>query len=124
MSTPLTEIERLLPLLEMAFQAEQVRMAKVVARITALKDQIEQLDRPRPSNAFSPASKTGADMRWATWAQQRKTLINQEIALAAQQRETVRADVAAALSKLEAARQVHARALVDARRKEARRATE
>lgn len=121
MTDTLREIERLLPLLEMAFQAEQVRMVKIASRIAELKDQIEQLDRPRPSATFSAATLAGADMRWATWAQQRKTLINQEMAVAAQKREQCRADVAAALSKLEAAREVRARALLDARRLQSRR---
>ena len=121
MTDALKEIERLLPLLEMAFQAEQVKMVKIVARIAELKDQISQLDRPRPSETMSAATRAGADMRWATWAQQRKSLINQEIALASQDRERARVAVTAALSKLEAARQVHARALLDARRTIARR---
>lgn len=121
MRDALKEIERLLPLLEMAFQVEQVKMAKIAARIAELKEQIAQLDRPRPSETMSAATRAGADMRWAAWAQQRKTLINQEMALASQERERARGDVAAALSKLEAARQVHARALLDARRTNARR---
>lgn len=121
MSRALDEIERLLPLLEMAFQAEQVKMARIAARIAELKEQLVQLDRPNETESFSAAKRAGADMRWATWAEQRKTLINREMALAAQERERVRSGVASALSKLEAARQVHARALLDAKRTAARR---
>lgn len=124
MSDALTEIDRLLPLLEMAFQAEQVKMGRIAARIAQLKDQIAQLDRPKATDGFSAATRAGADVRWATWVQQRKTLINQELAAAAQEKERARVAVAAALSKLEAARQVHARALLDARRAQARRPIE
>lgn len=124
MKDALNEIERLLPLLEMAFQVEQVKMAKIAARIAELKQQLVQLDRPKETDTFSAATRAGADMRWATWVQQRKSLINQEMALAAQERERARSGVASALSKLEAARQVHARALLDAQRLAARRVIE
>lgn len=121
MNDALNEIERLLPLLEMAFQVEQVKMAKIAARISGLKQQLAELDRPKETETFSVATRAGADIRWATWAEERKTLINQEMALAAQERERARSGVASALSKLEAARQVHARALLEAQRTAARR---
>lgn len=124
MTKALSDIERLLPLLEMAFRAEQVKMAKINARIGALNVQMDELDRPRSKSDLSAATRAGADLFWSNWAQQRKILINQEIALAAQEREHVRASVAAALSKLEAARQVHSRALFDEKRLQSKRAME
>lgn len=122
MSVSLTDVERLLPLLEMAFQVEQVKMGKIVSRMADLKKQLDDLNRPSSVDPLSLATRAGADMRWATWVEHRKTLINKELAKAAQERERARANVAAALSKLDAARQLQARAVLEARRLAERRA--
>ena len=101
-----SDINRLLPLLEMGFQAEQLKMAKIASRIAKLRRQLAEIDRPQSSDFMSPASRAGADLRWETWAHDRKTLINQELALALRDREMARDQMRKALSKFEAAKQV------------------
>lgn len=103
-------LENLLPLLDMAFQAEQVKMAKVVARIEALKQQLRDLDRPTRAEPLSAAMRTGADLRWDAWAHDRKLMINQELAIASRDRERIKGDLIAALSKAEAAKRMQSRA--------------
>lgn len=123
MTNPLSDIRRLLPMLDTAFQAEQVKMAKILARIRDLKQQLVSLETPETFDPLTMASRGGADILWETWVQERKTLINQEIVLAARDREAVRGAVIAALSKLEAAKQMEARATLNARQTAARRST-
>jgi len=114
MSGPLNDLQRVLPVLEMSFQAQQLRMSKVNERIEVLRDQIREIDKPtsHTGDALTPAVRAGADMRWQTWAQNRKALINQELALAMRDRELVRVEMTAALSRLEAAKRVEKRVLV------------
>lgn len=123
--TNLKDIRRLLPVLEMAFQAEQVKMGKVARRITELKAQLSALERPpAPSpDTISPATMAGADLRWAAWAQARKSLINQELALAMRDRDAARIQMAQALSKREAAREMEARSFLAQQQKIARRSS-
>lgn len=123
MTQSLDNISQLLPLLETVFQAEQLKMAKVNARISALKKQLSDLDRPPLADSMSVATIAGADLRWQTWVQQRKGLINQELALAMRDRAAVRSGMVTALSKLEAARQMHARVQINAHQIAARRAS-
>jgi len=115
MSQSIDDIRRLLPVLEMAFQAQQLRMAKINKRVDTLKAQLREIDRPTSHQAdpMNPAVRAGADMRWQSWAQDRKILINQEMAIAMRDREAVRVDMRSALSKLEAARRVEHRIAID-----------
>lgn len=122
MTGQLADIRRLLPILEMAFQAEQLKMAKITGRMTALRAQLADLDRPEAFDPMGSAARGGADILWETWVQDRKVLINQELAHAARDREAARGDMVAALSKLEAAKQLEARAQFSARQVTARRA--
>ena len=105
------DLRRLLPLLEMAYGVEQLKMSKVLARIRELHNQLKALDRPESSSVtdFDPAILAGADLRWEQWAQDRKVLINQELALALRDREAAKQCLIKALSKLEAAKQVQIR---------------
>lgn len=106
MSDTVTATARLLPLLEMAFQAEQMKMSKIVQRINLLDAKLREIDRPARSEPLSAATRAGADLRWDAWVQNRKKVINQEIALARRDREKARSNMLAALSKLEAARKM------------------
>lgn len=104
-----SQIDSLLPVLESVFQAKQVSLARIGRRIQNLKAQLKQLDRPFQSGLESAAVRSGADVRWEAWAQERRKLIMQELALAARDRENERVVVARALAKLEAARTLSAR---------------
>lgn len=108
MSNAIEDIKGLLPVLETAYQARQLVMVKINQRISDLRTQMQSLDRPESGsgNDLSPAIMAGADIRWHAWAQDRKKLINQELALALRDRETARTSLAQALAKLEAGRQM------------------
>jgi hypothetical protein len=123
MTNQLQGIERLLPMLDMAFQAKQLKMAKIGRRIADLKQTLLDLDRPVRAEPLSAATLAGADLRWDTWAHERKLLINQELTLAYRNREKMRGDMIAALSKLEAAKRLQTRAQFDARQVAQRRAS-
>ena len=123
MNDQLDHIRKLLPVLNMAFQAEQLKMTKIVERISGLKQQLCDLDRPDVFDPMTTASRGGADILWETWAQDRKVLIHQEIAIAARDREAAKGALIAALSKLEAAKQIESRAIAAARQLKARRAS-
>ena len=123
MTNQLQDIERLLPMLDMAFQSEQLKMAKIGRRIADLKQSLLDLDRPVRAEPLSAATLAGADLRWDTWAHERKLLINQELTRAYRDREAVRSDMIAALSKLEAAKRMQARAQFEARQLARRRAS-
>jgi hypothetical protein len=122
MPESLKATERLLPLLEMAFQAEQMKMSKIAQRINALNAKLQEIDRPMRSEPLSAATRAGADLRWDAWAQERKKVINQEMALAFRDREKARGDMIAALSKLEAARKMQISVASQARQSAIRRA--
>ena len=123
MATSVQELDRLLPLLEMTYEAERSKMAKIVSRINELRDQLHALDQQgkSPSDTMSAAVTAGADILWENWAQDRKTLINRELTFAFRDRENAKAEMVKALSKLEAARQVRARAQHAVRQTAARR---
>jgi hypothetical protein len=123
MTNPLQDIQRLLPLLDMAFQAEQMKMAKIARRISDLKQSLLDLERPARAEPLSPATLAGADLRWDTWAHERKLLINQELIVALRNREAVRGHMIAALSKREAAKRIETRAQRDVRQIAQRRAS-
>ncbi|AKS47798.1 hypothetical protein SAMN05444287_2545 [Octadecabacter temperatus] len=123
MSDSLNATTRLLPLLEMAFQAEQMKMAKIVQRINMLNEKLKEIDRPMRSEPLSAATRAGADLRWDTWAQERKKVVNQELALELRDREQARDHMIAALSKLEAAKKMQANAVSQARQTAIRRAS-
>jgi len=110
MSTSIQDIERLLPVLETAFQAEQMKMSRVARRIADLQQALADLARPKPTEPLSAATLAGADLRWDAWAHERKLSINRQLALTYVERERMRKNLIAALSKLEAAKQVHKRA--------------
>lgn len=118
-------INRLLPVLEMVFQAEQIKMAQVNLRIEDLQFQLRQIERPSSTSDFyiSPAEKAGADMLWQSWAEDRRTLINQELAHAMRDKEQVRSSMKQALSKREAAKQIEAHASREAIQRLARRSS-
>ncbi|HCP82291.1 MAG TPA: hypothetical protein DIT67_12170 [Octadecabacter sp.] len=115
--------DRLLPLLEMSFQAEQMKMSKITQRINLLNETLREIDRPIRSEPLSAATRAGMDLRWDAWVQDRKKVINQEMALAMRDREQARGNMIAALSKLEAAKKMQASAASQARQVAARRAS-
>jgi len=123
MTSDLNDIRRVIPVLEMAFRAEQLKMAKIVQRIADLRAQLTSLDRSESFDPLSTANRMGADVLWETWVQERKTLIMQEQALALRDREAQRSQLIAALSKLEAAKQVERRAAQHAKQQVLRRSS-
>ena len=123
MSNSLKATKRLLPLLEMAFQTEQMKMSKIVQRITLLDEKLREIDRPIRSEPLSAATRAGADLRWDAWAQDRKKVINQEKALAFRDREQARESMIAALSKLEATKKLQTSVTSQARQIAIRRAS-
>lgn len=108
--TSVNDISRLLPLLDMAFKAEQLKMSKVVARMAGLNSQLASLERPDFFDPQTVAFRGGADVLWETWVNDKKALIQQELALAARDREALRVRMVAALSKLEAVKHLHRKA--------------
>lgn len=110
------DIRRLLPVLDMAFQAEQVKMAAIMRRIEALQQQLADIDRPQGhSDTFDPATRAGANMLWQTWVQDRKKRINRELSKVMAERERARDGMKQALAKVEAARTIAAQAAVERR---------
>lgn len=111
------DIRRLLPVLDMAFQAEQVKMAAIMRRIEAFKRQLADIDRPQgQAETFDPATRAGANILWLAWVQERKKLINRELSKAMAEREKARAGMKQALAKVEAARTIEARAAIERRK--------
>jgi hypothetical protein len=115
MKTDLHGINGLIPILNMSFQAKQMKMATLARRIAELRAQLTKLDRPKSFDPMSVATRMGADVLWETWVQDRKALIMRELALALRDREAQRSVLIAALSKLEAAKQVQTRTAVQAK---------
>lgn len=122
MSKALKDIRRLLPALDAAFQAEQLKMARIVARIRDLQKQANDLERPDRFDPLTMSTRGGADLLWERWVKDRKALISRELAFAARDREAAKGDMIAALSKLEAARQMERRATKEADQITSRRA--
>jgi len=125
MADVLADIQRLLPMLDMAYRAEQMKMAKIVTRMNELNAQLSALERPEhgDDDSLSAATLAGADLLWQGWVQNRKSLINRELALASRDRESAKTSLVKALSKLEAAKQMMARVQSDARRLSERRSS-
>lgn len=121
MSKVIQDIQRLLPVLEMAFQAEQLKMAQISLRINDLKRQIHEIERPEKPDPSEASWRTGADVLWEAWVKDHKVLINQELLLAYRDREHARGRLAKRLSKLEAARQLKHRVATNERKIAARR---
>lgn len=110
------DMRRLLPVLDMAFQAEQVKMAAVMRKIETLQRQLADIDRPQASpDTFDPATRAGANMLWQTWVEDRKKRINRELSKVMAERERAREGMKKALAKVEAARSIGARAAVERR---------
>jgi hypothetical protein len=110
------DIRRLLPVLDMAFQAEQVKMAGIMRRIDLLQQQLADIDRPQGSvDTFDPATRASANILWQTWVQERKKLINRELAKVMAERERTRDGMKRALAKVEAARTIEVRAAAERR---------
>ena len=123
MNKAIQDIQRLLPVLEMAFQAEQLKMAQIGLRINDLKRQISEIERPEKSDPSEASWRTGADVLWETWVKDRKVLINQELVLAYRDREHARGRLVERLSKLEAARQIKRRVATNEEKTAARRSS-
>ena len=102
MTDQLRQLQRLAPVLNSVFLAEQSKLAGINARIEGLKEQLRSLDRKHELQLHDPAIRAGADMRWRTWVQDRRTLINREILSLKRQRLDIKQRVAKALSRLEA----------------------
>lgn len=110
MTRQLTDIRKLLPVLTTAFQVEQLKMSKIMSRMTALKAQLRELEQASSFDPMGAAARGGADFLWENWVKDRRKLINQELALTAREREEARGALIAAMSKLEAAKQLENRA--------------
>jgi hypothetical protein len=125
MSDASKNLARLLPLLEMAYQAEQQKMAKILNRINTLREKLHALERPNPlaTSEINVATLAGADILWESWVQDRKILINRELALAFRDREAAKESVVKALSKFEATKQVERRVRTTAERTRERRSS-
>ena len=99
-----SQLAKLVSLLEAVFQAKQSEMSSVISRISELQSQLYALDHPKHAAHNTPAMRAGANLLWDTWVEDRKLLIGKELLEAARQREALRAEVAHALAKAEAAR--------------------
>ena len=91
-------------MLEAVYQSKQAGLGRLTARMVDLRSQRHALDHPDYAAPDSAAARAGANLRWDTWVEQRKTLINREPSEAARQRELIRSDVAQALARLEPCR--------------------
>lgn len=106
MTSSLESLRALIPLLDSSYRVEQMKMRRISDRIADLKDQLACLERPQsPSqNEVTPATLAGTDLKWERWVKDRKTLINQELALTLRDREQVKIGLKAALAQREAAK--------------------
>jgi len=107
MTSRTAQLGKLVPLFEAALQAKQAELSKIAMRIKELQSQLYALDHSKHVEHDSPAARAGADLRWETWVEHRKLLINKELIDAARQREEKRGQVAQALAKSEAVRKLH-----------------
>lgn len=123
MTAPSRQLARLVPMLEAVYQAKQAGLGRLMARMADLRAQHHELDHPDYAPPDSAAARAGANLRWDTWVEQRKTLINRELLEAARQREVIRADVAQSLARLEAARKALDRARTQENEQSKRRAS-
>ena len=88
-----------------------------------LRQQLKAIEQPESFDPMSAATRMGVDVLWEAWVQERKALITQEMAFALRDRETQRGLLVAAMSKLEAAKQVEGRAVLRAKQQAARRSS-
>lgn len=125
MTGSVAEISRLVPLLDMAFQAEQITMSQINAKIATLRAQLQNIERrpAMPADILAPAVRVGADMLWQSWVQDRKTMINRDLALALRDKERARENMIRALSKLQAAKNLESRLMKQSQKQAERRAS-
>jgi len=100
------DLRKLLPILEAVFNAEQMKMNRFVHQINRLNQQLLDLNQAGNFDQLSVGAIGGADVLWEAWVETRKKKINQELAIAAQNRELAKSNIIAALSKLEAAKKL------------------
>ncbi len=82
----LERMQQLAHLTALRFQARQADMAKLMRQEAALRANLADLLAARRANAARAHAKTdvalaaGADVRWQVWADQRRAVINAELA--------------------------------------------
>lgn len=101
------EIKSLLTLAEVAFAAEQAKLAHLNRQECALRDQLTNLvadrnEQAREGPSDSPAKRAGADVRWHRWIDTRRETLNRELAQILARRTRVVADVRRSFGKKEA----------------------
>lgn len=118
-----TQLNKLTPMLEIAYQSRHMQLTVIARRILDLKAQVSDLDKPRAADLNQPSTRAGADILWETWVTERKTKLQQEIARASRDLENMRHTVAQALAKLEVARNLEAKLSVEQNQTQERRAS-
>lgn len=80
------QLVRLTQLTNARFEAAQTKMAGILQREAGLRDALAQLEGSRHEQAikgrspYDPALAAGADLRWHRWIDQRRAILNIELA--------------------------------------------
>ncbi len=100
------DLKSLEPLVAAKYQKAQARLAQIAAQEGRLKAQLSELHRSREQavnrDGSDPASKSGADVRWQRWIDQRRKEINLELAQLASQRLVAKEGLKVAFGRKEA----------------------
>jgi hypothetical protein len=96
-------------LTDIALHAAQAKMAEIVAREMGLRDNLSQLVEHQETPARAPvtmvdaAFAADANVRWQQWVDQRRTVINTELAQVLALKANCRTDLAKAFGRNQAA---------------------
>lgn len=110
------DIAGLVQLTQLHFQAAQSEMAAVLAQEARLNENLAQLMESRealaaaPRDAAEPALIAGADLRWNQWVDQRRAVINAELAQCQISKERCRNKLREAFGRSQASAALEARA--------------
>lgn len=123
----LKQLKGLRDLARLQFQARQREMAELRQQEAALRQNLADLLGDRAARdaakagAADPAMRAGADVRWHVWIDQRRAVINQELAKVRARMAALEPKLRRAFGKDLVAQQLQKTALEDARQEAARR---
>ncbi len=121
------QLRDLLQVAEVAFAAEQAKLAQLSRAETELRDQLSSLASSRQSRIegagaqATPAARAGAEVRWHRWIDTRREALNRELAQNLAKRAKLIAAVRLAFGRKEALTALVARARANEVQQKARR---
>lgn len=122
-------IEALTKIADLKYQSMQLKMAKLLQQEHALRQNLQQLTEQKTSSATTQEPGSGlaalaaVDLRWHRWVDQRRTIINLELAQVLAQQEELRLKLQQAFGKSQVVQTLAVRAAA-ARRQAAVRRTD